>query len=87
MPISYSAQTLTIEGADAIAFAQAQFSSNLATLAVGHWQFSAWLDAQGLARATLLGHSMGGKTAMLLACRQPERVERRPSPSTLPPTA
>ncbi|MEY3774620.1 MAG: hypothetical protein RLZZ129_1400 [Verrucomicrobiota bacterium] len=36
----------------------------------------AWLDAQGLARVTLLGHSMGGKTAMLLACRQPERVER-----------
>ena len=36
----------------------------------------AWLDAQGLARVTLLGHSMGGKTAMLLACRHPERVER-----------
>lgn len=36
----------------------------------------AWLDAQGLARVTLMGHSMGGKTAMLLACRQPERVER-----------
>lgn len=36
----------------------------------------AWLDAQGLARATLLGHSMGGKVAMLLACRHPERVER-----------
>lgn len=36
----------------------------------------AWLDAQGLARVTLLGHSMGGKVAMLLACRQPERVAR-----------
>jgi len=36
----------------------------------------AWLDAQGIARATLLGHSMGGKTAMLLACRQPARVAR-----------
>jgi pimeloyl-ACP methyl ester carboxylesterase len=35
-----------------------------------------WLDAQGLARVTLVGHSMGGKTAMLLACRHPERVER-----------
>ncbi len=35
-----------------------------------------WLDAQGLARATLVGHSMGGKIAMLLACRHPERVER-----------
>jgi esterase len=36
----------------------------------------AWLDAQGLAKTVLLGHSMGGKTAMLLACRHPERVER-----------
>lgn len=36
----------------------------------------AWMDAQGVARATIAGHSMGGKTAMLLACRHPERVER-----------
>ena len=36
----------------------------------------AWLDARGLARVSLLGHSMGGKVAMLLACRWPERVER-----------
>jgi pimeloyl-ACP methyl ester carboxylesterase len=35
-----------------------------------------WLDAQQIDRATLLGHSMGGKAAMLLACRQPSRVER-----------
>ncbi len=35
-----------------------------------------WLGAQGLPRVTLLGHSMGGKVAMLLACRHPERVER-----------
>ena len=35
-----------------------------------------WLDAQGLARVTLLGHSLGGKVAMLLACREPARVER-----------
>lgn len=35
-----------------------------------------WMQAQGIERATLLGHSMGGKTAMLLACRQPQRVER-----------
>lgn len=36
----------------------------------------AWLDKQGLVRVTLVGHSMGGKVAMLLACRHPERVER-----------
>lgn len=35
-----------------------------------------WMDGQGMSRATIVGHSMGGKTAMLLACRQPERVER-----------
>ena len=36
----------------------------------------AWMDAQGLARTALLGHSMGGKLAMRLACRHPERVDR-----------
>jgi esterase len=36
----------------------------------------AWMDARGIAQATLMGHSMGGKAAMLLACRHPERVTR-----------
>ena len=36
----------------------------------------AWLDAQGFSKVALMGHSMGGKVAMLLACRHPERVER-----------
>lgn len=36
----------------------------------------AWMEAQGLERASFLGHSMGGKVAMLLACRHPARVER-----------
>jgi pimeloyl-ACP methyl ester carboxylesterase len=36
----------------------------------------AWLDARRLARVTLMGHSMGGKVAMALACRFPGRVER-----------
>jgi pimeloyl-ACP methyl ester carboxylesterase len=35
-----------------------------------------WMDAQNLARTALLGHSMGGKLAMRLACRHPERVDR-----------
>jgi pimeloyl-ACP methyl ester carboxylesterase len=37
---------------------------------------AAWMRAQGLPRATLVGHSMGGRTAMFLACRRPELVER-----------
>jgi pimeloyl-ACP methyl ester carboxylesterase len=35
-----------------------------------------WMDACGLPRITLLGHSMGGKVAMKLACDHPERIER-----------
>lgn len=35
-----------------------------------------WMQAQGLARAAVMGHSMGGKTAMRLACRRPDLVER-----------
>ena len=35
-----------------------------------------WLDAQQIERAALMGHSMGGKVAMLLACHHPQRVER-----------
>lgn len=36
----------------------------------------ALLDRLGLARASLLGHSMGGKAAMVLALTRPERVDR-----------
>jgi len=35
-----------------------------------------WMTSQGIARATLMGHSLGGKVAMLIACRHPERIER-----------
>jgi folate-binding protein YgfZ len=51
MPMSKHAQTLLIEGPDARSFAQAQFSSNVNALDVEHWQFSAWLSAQGRVRA------------------------------------
>ena len=34
-----------------------------------------WLDANRVERAHVLGHSMGGKVAMRLACREPERVD------------
>ena len=36
----------------------------------------AWMDARPLQTATIAGHSMGGKVAMLLACRHPARVTR-----------
>ena len=36
----------------------------------------AWLDARGWAAVDLMGHSMGGKVAMALACRHPARVRR-----------
>ena len=51
MPTPHQAETLLIEGPDALAFAHAQFSSNVQALAVGAWQFSAWLGAQGRVRA------------------------------------
>ena len=34
----------------------------------------AFLDARGIERAAVLGHSMGGKVAMTLALSQPARV-------------
>ena len=35
-----------------------------------------WLDARGLGAVDIMGHSMGGKVAMALACRHPARVGR-----------
>ena len=51
MSTSLIAETLQIEGPDAIAFAHAQFSSKVTSLGVSEWQFSAWLDPQGRVRA------------------------------------
>ena len=36
----------------------------------------AYMDNQGIERASLLGHSMGGKVAMQVALKAPERVEK-----------
>lgn len=41
------ASILAIEGRDAIAFAQAQFMSDVAALAPGHWHWSGWLTPKG----------------------------------------
>jgi len=51
MPTTHLAETLWIEGPDAVAFAHAQFSSKVSSLEVGQWQFSAWLDPKGRVRA------------------------------------
>lgn len=45
------AESLLIEGPDAIGFAHAQFSSKVDALAIGQWQFSAWLDPHGRVRS------------------------------------
>jgi len=36
----------------------------------------AYLDAEGIERTALMGHSLGGKVAMRFACEAPERVAR-----------
>ena len=48
-----TASLLTLDGPDAAAFAQAQFSSDVSSLAPGQWQWSAWLDAKGRCQAFL----------------------------------
>ena len=43
-------QMLEIAGADAVAFAHAQFCNDVIALARGHWQWNAWLSPQGRVR-------------------------------------
>ena len=38
---------IALDGPDALAFAQAQFASDVAALSTGHWQWSAWLTPKG----------------------------------------
>ena len=45
-----AAELLVFEGPDAIAFAHAQFSNDVKSLAVDTWQWNAWLDPQGRVR-------------------------------------
>ncbi|MEG1678513.1 MAG: folate-binding protein, partial [Stenotrophomonas sp.] len=41
------AQIVSLAGADAVVFAQAQFANDVPSLADGHWQWSTWLTAKG----------------------------------------
>lgn len=50
MPTLQTAQAVLMEGPDALAFAQSQFSSQVTALTNHRWQFSSWLDAQGRVR-------------------------------------
>jgi folate-binding protein YgfZ len=46
-PIPLEAAIVRLQGSDALAFAQSQFSSDVNALQIGSWQWSAWLDAKG----------------------------------------
>ncbi|MEO8803284.1 MAG: folate-binding protein [Rudaea sp.] len=46
-----SLQVIELRGLDAVAFAHAQFSSDVRTQYNGQWQFSTWLSPQGRVRA------------------------------------
>ncbi|HET8899391.1 MAG TPA: folate-binding protein [Rhodanobacteraceae bacterium] len=50
-PDAPRAELMRITGADASRFVQAQFASDSSELAVGQWQWSSWLDAQGRVQA------------------------------------
>ena len=60
------AETLLIEGPDAMAFAHAQFSSSVNLLPTDQWQFSAWLDSQGRVRALFHLVRTGSERYLLL---------------------
>lgn len=59
------AELIEIAGADAIAFAHAQFSSDVAGLDAGAWQWSAWLTAQGRVRGVFALLRVGGDRLLL----------------------
>ena len=52
--ISLPTQVLELSGTDAAAFAHAQFCNDVLGLPDEHWQWNAWLSAQGRVRALFL---------------------------------
>jgi folate-binding protein YgfZ len=65
-PVPLPAETVILDGVDALAFAQAQLSSDVRELDVGAWQWSAWLDPQGRVRALLQVARTAEQTLFLL---------------------
>lgn len=57
---------LALEGRDAIAFAQAQFMSDVSALADGQWQWSGWLSPKGRVQALFALLRMGPETLWLV---------------------
>lgn len=57
---------LTLEGRDAIAFAQAQFMSDVAALGDGQWQWSGWLTPKGRVQALFALLRLGPETLCLV---------------------
>lgn len=47
LPLLSGFSLLSLEGPDATAFAQAQFTTHVGDLPMGHWHWSAWLTAKG----------------------------------------
>src|SRR6185437_7237006 len=64
-PLIDTAHCIALEGADARRFAQAQFSGDVSALLPGHWQWNAWLTAQG--RVHALMHLVDAADGRLLA--------------------
>lgn len=66
---------LVLEGTDARRFAQAQFAGDVNTLMPGHWQWNAWLDAQGRVRALMqLADPGDGRLLALLRGADAEQI-------------
>jgi len=61
------ASMLRLHGADATAFAHAQFTTDVRELAPGHCGWSAWLDAQGRVRAVFALLRIDADTLILWA--------------------
>ena len=57
---------VTLRGRDALAFAQAQFMSDVAALDDGHWQWSGWLTPKGRVIALFALLKTDGETVRLV---------------------
>jgi len=59
-------QAIDFQGPDALAFAHAQFASDVNALQVGRWHWSAWLTAKGRVIAVLLLCRLGEERLLAL---------------------